>query len=112
MEEGRRAFKILTGTNSGKIPLGKCRRRWEDNIRIQFKEISINTRNWINSTLDRIYWRVHENGAFNLPVPSPMELVSPKVNMHLNIYMGVRRCGAMTESLLCTQRSRIRSRAG
>ena len=45
MEEGRSAFKILTDTPTGKIPLGRPRCRWEDNI----KGIGINTRNWIHS---------------------------------------------------------------
>ena len=45
MEEGRSAFKVLTGTPAGKRPLGRPRRRWEDNIRIDLKEIGINTRN-------------------------------------------------------------------
>ena len=35
MEEGRSAFKILTGTSTEKIPLGRPRRRWEDNIRMK-----------------------------------------------------------------------------
>ena len=39
MEEGRSAFKILTDTPTGKIPLGRPRRRWEDNIRIYLEEI-------------------------------------------------------------------------
>ena len=42
MEEVRSAFKILTGTPTGKIPLGRPLRRWEDNIRMNFKEIGIN----------------------------------------------------------------------
>ena len=46
MEEGRSAFNILTGKPTGKIPLGRCTRRWEDNIRMDLKEIGINTRNW------------------------------------------------------------------
>ena len=41
MEEGRSAFKILTGTYTGKIPLGRPRRRWEENIRMDLKEIGI-----------------------------------------------------------------------
>ena len=49
MEEGRTAFKILTGKPTGKKPLGNPRRRWEDNIRMDLKEIGIN-RNWIDST--------------------------------------------------------------
>ena len=39
MEEGRSAFKILTGTPTGKKPIGRPRRRWEDNIRMDLKQI-------------------------------------------------------------------------
>ena len=49
MEEGRSAFKILTGKPTGKRPLGKSRRRWENNIRMDLKEMGINTRNWVDS---------------------------------------------------------------
>ena len=45
MKEGRSAFKILTGKPTGKRPLGRPRRRWEDNIRMDLEEIGINTRN-------------------------------------------------------------------
>ena len=44
MEEGRRIFKILTN-----IPFGRPRRRKEENIRMNLKEIGINTRNWVDS---------------------------------------------------------------
>ena len=44
IEEGRSAFKILTGSPTGKRPLGRRRRRWEDNIRLDLKRIGINTR--------------------------------------------------------------------
>ena len=54
MVEGRSAFKILTVTPAGKRPLGRPRRRLEDNIRIFLKEIDINKRNWIDSAQDRI----------------------------------------------------------
>ena len=55
MEKGRSAFKILTGKPTGKRPLGRPKRRWEDNIRMDLKEIGINTRNWVDSTQDRDY---------------------------------------------------------
>ena len=42
MEEGRSPFKILTGKPTGKRPLGRPRRRWEDSIRMDLKEIGIN----------------------------------------------------------------------
>ena len=45
MEEGRSAFKMLIGEPAGKRPLGRPRRRWEDNIRMDLKEIGIDTRN-------------------------------------------------------------------
>ena len=42
MEEGRSGFKILTGKPTGKRPLGRPSRRWEDNIRMDFEEVGIN----------------------------------------------------------------------
>ena len=65
MEEGRSAFKMLTGTPAGRRP----RRRWEDTIRIDLKEIGINSRNWADSAQDRDYWRALANAALNLRVP-------------------------------------------
>ena len=69
MEEGRRAFKILTGTLAGKRPLGRPRRRWEDNIRIDLKEIGINTRNWVVSAQDRDCWSASVKAALSLRGP-------------------------------------------
>ena len=69
MEEGRSAFKILAGKPSGKRPLGRPRRRSVDNIRMDLKEIDINTRNWVDSAQDEDYWRVLVNAALNLRVP-------------------------------------------
>ena len=61
MEEGKITFKILTGKPMGKRPLGRIRQRWEDNIRMDLKEIGINTRNWVDSAQDRDYWRALVN---------------------------------------------------
>ena len=47
MEEGRSAFEILPGKPTGKRPLGRPRRRWEDNIRMDLEEIGINAGNWV-----------------------------------------------------------------
>ena len=69
MEKGRGAFKIVIGKPAGKRPLERPRRRWEDNIRMDLKEMSINTRNWVDSTQDRDYWRDLVNAALNLRVP-------------------------------------------
>ena len=50
MEESRRAFKILAGKPTGKRSLRNPRRKWEENIRIDIKEIGINASNWVVST--------------------------------------------------------------
>ena len=63
------SFKILTGRPTGKISLGKPSHRWEDNIRMDLKEMSINTRNWVDSAQDINYWRALVNLALNLRVP-------------------------------------------
>ena len=63
MEDGRTAFKIVTGKSTGKRPFGKPRRRWEDHIRIDLEEININAGNWVDSTQDRDYWRALTNAA-------------------------------------------------
>ena len=47
MEESRNAFKTVKSI--GKRPLGKPRRRWEDNIRMDLNEMEISTRNWLDS---------------------------------------------------------------
>ena len=64
MEEGRSAFKILTGK-----PLGRPRRRWEDNIKMDLEEIGISAGNWVESAQDRNYCRALVYAALNLRVP-------------------------------------------
>ena len=54
---------------TGKRPLGMPRRRWEDNIRMDLKEIGINAGNWVDWAQDRDYWRALLNAALNLRVP-------------------------------------------
>ena len=66
MEEGRSAFKILKGKPTGKRTLGRPRRRWEDNIRMDLKEVAINIRNWIDSVQESLV-----NAALNLGFHKP-----------------------------------------
>ena len=65
MEEGRSAFKILTGKPTGNRPLGMSRLIWEDNIRMDLEEIGINEGNWVDSAQDRIYRKALVNAALN-----------------------------------------------
>ena len=54
---------------TGKRPLGRPKRRWEDSIRMDLKEIGINTRNWVDSAEDRDYWKALVNSVLNLLIP-------------------------------------------
>ena len=69
MEDAGSAFKILTGKPTGKRPLGRRRRRSEDNISMYLKEIGINMSNWIDSAQDTDYWTALVNAVLNLRVP-------------------------------------------
>ena len=68
-EESRSALKILTGKHTGKRPLGRPRRTFEDNIRMDLEEIGINAENWDDSVQDRDYWRALVTIALNFWVP-------------------------------------------
>ena len=54
---------------TGKRPLGRPRRRLEENIRMDFEEIGINAGNWVDSAQDRNYWRALVNATLNYRVP-------------------------------------------
>ena len=68
MEEDQFAFKNVRGKATGKRSLGRPRRRLEDNIKIDLKEISIDMRSWIDSAQDMDNWRVLVKAALNLRV--------------------------------------------
>ena len=68
LEEGRNAFRILTAKPTGKRTLGRPRRRWEDNIRMDLEEIGINAGNWVDSAENRNYWGALVNAALNLRI--------------------------------------------
>jgi hypothetical protein len=48
--EGRGAYRVLVGRPEGKRLLRRCRRRWEDNIKMDLREIGIDGTNWIGSS--------------------------------------------------------------
>ena len=56
-------------SSTGNKFLGRPRRRWEDNIRMDLEEIGINAGNGVDSAQDRNYWRALVNAALNLRVP-------------------------------------------
>jgi hypothetical protein len=69
MEEGRGVYWILVWRPEGNRPLGRPRRRWEDNIKMDFREIGIAEANWIRPAQDRVWWWAFVNTIMNLRVP-------------------------------------------
>jgi hypothetical protein len=69
MGEGRGVYKVLAGMPEGKRSLGRPRRRWEDNINLDLREIGIDGENWIRLVQDRVQWRAFVSIVMNLQVP-------------------------------------------
>jgi hypothetical protein len=69
MGEGRGVYRVLVGRPEGKRLLGRPRRRWEDNIKMDLREIGIDVVNWIPLAKDRVQWRACVNTVMNLRVP-------------------------------------------
>jgi hypothetical protein len=63
------AYRILVVKPEGKKPLGRPRRRWVDNIKIDLREIGWNDMDWIDLTQDRDRWRALVNPVMKLRVP-------------------------------------------
>jgi hypothetical protein len=67
--EGRDVYRVLVGRPEGKRPLGRPMRRWEDNIKMDLREVGIDGANWIRLDQDRVRWRAFVNTVMNLRVP-------------------------------------------
>jgi hypothetical protein len=67
--EKRNAYRILAGKPERKRPLGRPRRRWEDNIRMDLREIGWDGMDWIDLPQDRDQWRAVVTTVMNLRVP-------------------------------------------
>ena len=69
MVEERGAYRVLVGKLEGKRPLGRPRRRWVDNIRMDFQEVGYGYMDWIGLAQDRDGWRRLVSAVMNLRVP-------------------------------------------
>jgi len=69
MGEGRGVYGVLVGIPEGKRPLGRPRRRWEDNIEMDLQEVGCGGMDWIELAQDRDRWRAIVTAVMNLRVP-------------------------------------------
>jgi hypothetical protein len=67
--EKKNVYRLLVGKPDGRRPLGKPRRRWLDNIRMDLVEVGWGDVDWIGLVQDRNRWRTLVNSVLNLLVP-------------------------------------------
>jgi hypothetical protein len=65
MGEKRNAYRLLVGRPEGKSPLGRPRRKWVDNIRIDLGEVGWGEVDWIGLAQDKNRWRTFVNSVFH-----------------------------------------------
>jgi hypothetical protein len=71
MGEERKVYKVLVGKPEGKRPLGRPRRRREDGIRMDLREIGLGDVDWIRLAQDRDLWRAVVSAVMNLRILAP-----------------------------------------
>ena len=69
MGEERGVYRVLVGKPEGKRPLGRPRRRWVDNIRMDLQEVGCEYVDWTGLAQDRDRWRTLVSAVMNLRVP-------------------------------------------
>ena len=69
MGERRDVYRVLMGKPEGKRPLGRPRRRWEDNIKTDIQEVGCGVLDWIPLAQDKDRWQALVNAVMNLRVP-------------------------------------------
>ena len=69
MGKGRGVYRVLVGRPEGKRPLGRPRRRWEDNIKMDLQEVGGGCGNWMELAQDRDRWRALVSMVMNPRVP-------------------------------------------
>jgi hypothetical protein len=71
MGEERKVYEVLAGKPEGKRPLGRPRRRWEDGMRMDLREIGLGGVDWIRLAQDKERWRCVVSAVMNLRVLAP-----------------------------------------
>jgi len=73
MGDGRDVYRVLVGKTEGKRPLGRPRRRWDDNIMMHLQEVGCGGMDWFELAQGRDRWRAIVNAVMNLRVPQNAE---------------------------------------
>jgi hypothetical protein len=69
MGKGKGVCRVLVGRPESRIPLERPRHRWEDNIKLDLREIGIDGAKWIRLAQDEVQWRAFVNTVMNFRVP-------------------------------------------
>jgi len=67
--ERRGVYRVLVGKHEGKRPLGRPRRRWQDNTKMDLQEVGLEGVDWTDLAQNRYRWRALVNAAMKLRVP-------------------------------------------
>jgi hypothetical protein len=84
MGEGRNVYRVLAGNTEGKRPLARLRRRWEDGIKMDLRELGWGGVEWVHLAQDRDRWWALVNAVMNLRVLAPRSW-SVLINFNLNL---------------------------
>jgi len=69
MGERKGVYRVLVRKRQGKMPLGRPRRRWEDNINMNLQKVGYGVMDWIELAQEREGWRALVNAVMNFRVP-------------------------------------------
>ena len=69
MKEGRDVHKVLVWKPEGKRPLGRPKHKWEDNIKVDLREVGCGGMDWMKLAQDRDRWRALVEAVMNIRVP-------------------------------------------
>ena len=101
---GEGVYRVLVGKPEGRRPLGRPRRRWVDNIRMDLQEVGCEYMDWIGLAQDRDKWRTLVSEVMNLPVPwnAGNFLISckPVSFSRRNLHHGVSKYGQCSLALV------------
>jgi hypothetical protein len=69
MGKRRDVYRVLVGKPDGKRPVGRPRRRWEGNVKMDLQGVGFGVMDWMDLAQDRDRWRALANAVMNLSVP-------------------------------------------